>query len=284
MRDSDKRQYTREWLQFERPQPMYDGTINEFYNSFYKDNPVHTSNLDEVFKEKFIWWLDCHTLNKFTGYKAFKYMDITNGCTQYIDDIYQRAGYNNVMIFDNDYKYHQRLNPNIQFYNSNTLDPNKELLIAMPFPYFGDKHPNMNKILDKCYDLGIPVHIDGAWVSCSRDIEFNFDHPAIKTFCISLSKGGMGGNRIGIRFAREPVPGAISIMNSFNMNSQALVSMGIKFIDTFGPEYFWKKYEDEYYQVCRDFKLEPTKAIHLATHNGHPVGIRPLIRALHQLF
>jgi hypothetical protein len=47
-----------------------------------------------------------------------------------------------------------------------------------------------------------------------------------------------------------------------------------------GPEYFWKKYEKEYYQICKDFKLEPTKAIHLARKDGKPVGVRPLLRAL----
>ena len=45
--------------------------------------------------------------------------------------------------------------------------------------------------------LNIPVHIDSAWIGCIRDIEFNFNHPAIKTFAVSLSKAGIGNNRIG---------------------------------------------------------------------------------------
>jgi len=138
----------------------------------------------------------------------------------------------------------------------------------------------MNLILDRCSDLGIPVHIDGAWISCIRDIDFNFDHPAIQTIGISLSKGGLGGNRIGLRFARKTPKGAITIMNDFNMNSQALVSMGIKFMEELGPEYFWNIYGEAYKKVLNDFGLQPTKAIHLASKDGKPVGIRPLLRCL----
>jgi hypothetical protein len=150
----------------------------------------------------------------------------------------------------------------------------------MPFPYYGDVHPNMYQILDKCHELKIPVHVDSAWISCIRDIEFNFDHPAIQTFGISLSKGGIGGNRIGVRFARKKPEGAITIMNDFHMNQQPLLYIGLRFMQDFGPEYFWKKYESKYYKVCKDFDLKPTKTVHLAIENDKPVGVKSLLRAL----
>jgi hypothetical protein len=279
MRDSINRKYDQDWLQYDRPQPMYNSHINKFYDSFYKENPIHTENLDEMFKNKFVEWLNSHQYSKFTGIESFSRRDIINGCTQYIDDLYQRCG--ELQTFENDYKYHWRLNPEIKYTTIDTLDPTKELLMSMPFPYYGDIHPDMSTILDRCYNLNIPVHIDGAWISCIKDINFNFDHPAIKSFGISLSKGGLGGNRIGVRFSRTTPPGPVSIMNDFNMNSQALVSMGIKFIETFGPEYFWKVYSKSYDQVIKDFNLLPTKAVHLARNSeGKPVGIRSLLRCL----
>lgn len=279
MRDNTDRTYNETWLQYDRPQPMYSNQINTFYDNFYKENPIHTKDLDSIFKETFVNWLNSHQYSTFTGLESFPRQDIINGCTQFIDDLYQRCG--TLQTFENDYKYHFRLNPDIKYATLETLDPTKELLISMPFPFYGDVHPDMEKILDKCYTLGIPVHIDGAWISCIRDIEFNFDHPAIQTIGISLSKGGLGGNRIGLRFARKTPSGAVTIMNDFNMNSQALVSMGIKFMNDVGPEYFWKIYGTAYQQVITDFNLTPTKAIHLARNaEGRPVGVRPLLRCL----
>jgi len=185
------------------------------------------------------------------------------------------------MVFENDYKYHYRLNNSIQYANLNKLDPSKELIISMPFPSFGDVHPCMDQILDQCDMLGIPVHIDGAWISCSQGINFDFDHPSIQSFAISLSKGGLGNDRVALRFARSRPEGAISIMNDFHMNCQSLMHIGMAFMDQVGPEYFWKKYGDAYQKVCQDFDLLPTKAIHIAKDaDGQPVGVRPLLRCL----
>lgn len=278
MRDSPDRQYTREWLQYERQQPMYDESINDFYDDVFRSSPVHNSTLYGTFEDEFIIWLKNHKYSIFSGIDAFPVRHVIQGCTQFIDDLYQRCG--DIQTFEKDYKYHWRLNNDIEYATIDTLDPNKELLISMPFPYYGDIHPDMYDILDKCEDLNIPVHVDSAWISCIRDIEFDFNHPAIKTFGISLSKGGIGGNRIGLRFARQEPEGAVTIMNNFNMNQQSLMHIGIKFMKDLGPEFFWRKYEDKYYKVCKDFDLKPTKTVHLALDGNKPVGIRPLLRSL----
>jgi hypothetical protein len=279
MRDSANRQYTSDWLQYERPQPMYDSAINKLYDSIFKVNPVHSHTIFEDFKTEFVNFLNNHSLSKLSGIDRFTHTDICVGCTQYIDDIYQRVGTQNVMIFENDYKYHWRLNPDIKYVTLDTLVPNKELIISMPFPAYGDVHPLMYAILDRCYQLDIPVHLDGAWITCSRDITFNFDHPAIETFAVSLSKGGMGNDRIGVRFSRNRPKGAITIMNDFNMNCRSLAYAGLQFMRDLGPEYFWKKYETRYYKVCEDFNLIPIKTIHVAkTQDGNIVGVRPLLR------
>jgi|TARA_Y100001951_G_C11293021_1_gene273546 hypothetical protein len=278
MRDSANREYKREWLQYERQQPMYDESINDFYADVFRESPVHQGTLDDVFKKTFVEWLKNHKYSTFDGIDAFPVRHVIQGCTHFIDDLYQRCG--DIQTFEKDYKYHWRLNNNIKYATIDNLDSNKELLIAMPFPYYGDVHPGMYDILNKCYDLGIPVHVDSAWISCIRDIEFNFNHPAIQTFGISLSKAGIGGNRIGVRFARKEPEGSITIINNFNMNQQPLMYIGICFMEKFGPEYFWSKYEKKYFKVCEDFNLKPTKTVHLALDNGKPVGVRSLLRAL----
>lgn len=277
MRDSPDRQYSREWLQYERQQPMHDESINEFFGKIFAENPVKsdTTTADKLFIDTFVGWLNFHQMSHFEGIDKFPVRHVIQGVTHFIDDLYQRC---DLQIFENDYKYHWRLNNEIEYVKK--LDPDKELLISMPFPYYGDVHPDMYQILDECEKLDIPVHVDSAWVSCCRDIHFNYDHPAIKTFGISLSKAGLGGSRIGVRFAREKPEGAITIMNEFNMNQQPLMHIGTLFMENFGPEYFWKMYGMKYIQVCTDFDLEPTKAIHLARDNGKPVGVRSLLRAL----
>ena len=281
MKDGPNRQYTQEWLQVDRPQPMYDSNINRLYEYVYRQNSVDSSNIVNDFKAAFLEYLDGHSMSNLKGYRNFERLDVCVGCTHYIDDLYQRLGTIGVMIFENEYKYHWRLNEKITYTTINLLDPNKELIISMPFPAHGNVHPEMNQILDRCATLNIPVHIDGAWISCSKGIDFDFDHPAIQTFAISLSKGGLGNDRVALRFARNKPDGSITIMNDFNMNCQSPMHVGLAYMKHIGPEYFWRYYGKAYEQVCSDFDLTPTNAIHLAkTKEGQPVGVRPLLRYL----
>lgn len=275
------KEYLANELQLSRPQPMYDRAINRIYRDIFYKNPIENAVLIEEFKNEFLRWLDADKFNKFSGFKSDYYLDTCIGCTQFIDDLYQTVGRQNLMIFANDYTYHWRLNNDIIYSSIETLTPGKELLIAMPFPFYGDVHPQMNTILDRCLALKIPVHIDGAWVGCVRGVEFDFSHPAISSFAISLSKAlGLGANRIALRFTRERKPGPISIMNDFNMNCQGLLHIGIHFMRALEINFFWNKYADAYDKICKDFDLQPTKAIHIALLNGNPVGLRPLLRLL----
>lgn len=284
--------YTRDWLQRGRSQPMYDKNINRVVKSFFKDFDGPWENeVYDIFIEEFEQWLNNSTFNNLKGFDAFPRRDVCMGCTQFIDDLYMAHNLTGVMTFKNDYKYHWRLNNDIKYVtleniaqlSLNNDGSRKPLLIALPFPAIGDIHIDMDEILKCCVELNIDVHIDGAWITCCRDITFNFDHPAIKSFAISLSKGlGLGWNRVAVRYSREHNEhNSICLMNDFSMNCKSLTWMGIHFIRNLAPDYFWKKYGDAYNKICQDFDLAPTKAIHIAMlQDGESVGTRPLLRFL----
>ncbi len=260
---------------------MYDKTVHRLYGKVFAENPGDNPRLAEDFKSEFLNWLGADRLNRISGYREGFLTDVCIGCTHYIDDLYHRVGGDGLQIFSGEYKYHWRLNPEIAYVTLETLRPGKELLISMPFAGIGDAHPQMGAILERCLELGIPAHIDAAWLGCARGLEFDFSHPAIASFAVSLSKAlGIGGNRIGLRFTRRRPNGPITIMNDFGMNCQSLMHIGIAFMRELGANYFWNKYAEAHARVCRDFSLQPTKAIHLAMREGHPVGIRPLLRYL----
>ena len=140
---------------------------------------------------------------------------------------------------------------------------------------------DMQEILDEALIKKISVHIDGAWISCCRDVRFDFNHPAIQSVGISLSKGlGLGWNRIGLRWTKETKADSISIMNDFYMNLRATAIIGLHFLLNVKPDYLWNTHGDKYYKVCKDFNLTQTNSIYLALKNNQPVGVSPLIRYL----
>lgn len=273
-RDSENREYSEKYLQEYRPQPMTCKAMVRFFDKFPDCNILHIKDLDKTFIDSYTKFLNCHKRNSI-DLTEFSYQHIISGCTHYIDDIYQRGL--NPQILQDDYKYHERLNPNINYSKIGYLIPDKPLLVSCPFPRYGDTHPKWKEILDECEEKNIDIHIDGAWFTASRNIHIH-DHVNIKSFASSLSKAGFVGHRVGVRYLKEYCSGPVTIANEFNMNHQLLVYMGLKFIEEFGAEFLWNEYETYYSKICKDFGLEETNSIHIALKNSFPVGIRPLLR------
>lgn len=271
--------YSAKFLQVERPKPLSDKHIESEIQEVLHGNWDHdiTDRVYDNFKQECESWIFNSQLNTISGIDTFTRKDIIIGCTQFIDTLYMRGP---VQVLRGDYKYHERLGL-AYVKDVGSLITDIPLVIAMPFPRIGAPHDDMDEILYECQSKNIPVHIDGAWISCCKDISFNFDHPAIRSVGISLSKGlGLGWNRIGLRWTKETDQDAITIMNDFNMNCRVLAKIGLHFLQKFPSDYLWQEYGHLNAQVCTDFNLTQTKSIYLALRDGQPVGIAPLIRHL----
>jgi hypothetical protein len=90
----------------------------------------------------------------------------------------------------------------------------------------------------------------------------------------------MGSQRIGVRYSKEQIDGPINIMNNFGYNNVSDMWIGCNMIDRFGSDFWWKNYNKEYTKVCKDFKLEETDSINIASHNGTFVSVRTPLRML----
>ena len=272
--------YSDQYLEIERPSPLADNRIEQAQLDVLNgklDKDVSDSVYDN-FKIEAEQWFTNSELNNLTGLETFPRKDIIMGCTQFIDAQYMKGS---VQVLKGDYRYHWRLDNDISYSVPGYLRPNVPLIIALPFPSTGAPHTQMKEILDESMEKSIPVHIDGAWISCCRDIDFDFSQPAIHSVGVSLSKGlGLGWNRIGLRWTKDTKADAVTIMNDFRMNNRALAMIGLHFIRNFAPDYLWKTHSNNYYKVCNDFGLTPTKSIYLALRNGYPVGVSPLLRYL----
>lgn len=271
--------YSAEWLQVDRPKPLSDAVIEREIQSILHGNwdDDISDQIYTDFKAECEEWIFGSKLNTLTGIKTFACKDIIIGCTQFIDNLYMQGP---VQTIRGDYKYHDRLK--LGFVKDvGSLIPNIPLILAMPFPKNGNLHEDMEEILYEAETKNIPIHIDGAWITCCRDITFNLYHPSIASVGISLSKGlGLGWNRIGLRWTKEHKVDSISIMNNFNMNCRVLAKVGLHFIRKFPTDYLWTTYGKLNTQVCSDFGLTPTGSIYLALKDNQPVGIAPLIRHL----
>lgn len=232
----------------------------------WSQNPRMPVETFELFLKKAPVWFKSTQLNTLTGFDEFPVTEIIMGVNHYLDNLLIDYGIDGVQVLAHDYTYYWRLDPAKVPAEPGKLDPRRALIISMPFAGMNDIHPYMDEILDEALVKGIPVHIDAAWITAARDITFNFDHPAIQSFAMSLSKGmALWQNRVGIRWTREVNPtDSITIYNRFHMIPVHVVDMGLHYIQSVPPDHLWNHYGQRYNEACKALYLRPTKMIHLA--------------------
>ena len=211
-------------------------------------------------------WLLASKYRNITGIDTFTRKDIIMGCNHYIDNILIcNGGVDGVQIFEHDYGYYKKLNPNIRYTTVDTLEAGRPLLIAMPFPGQLAIHREMNNILERCDELNIPVHLDGAWLPTAFDIEFDFNRKCIQSFATSFSKAvDLGWNRIGIRWSKSQDTDNIILFNESMMIPYATLGIADYFMQHETVDYFIDTYKEKYYDVCRKLMLRPSNIIHAA--------------------
>jgi hypothetical protein len=274
-----------QYLQIDKPQAMYDKEIHAFHSELVSEHFSDNPNLFNDFHDSMCHWITASNRNTISGLDAFPRRDFTVGVTQSLDDLHMMHP-GKIVIMEDEYRYHQRLFPNITVRTPDTLTAGDILVFSIPFGRWGGMHPQTQDILNKCTELNIPVHIDAAWLGACKNININIDQPCIKTWSVSLSEGfGLGVNRIGMRFSRERINGPVTIMNDFNMNIHVLMWYGIKFIERFGPDFLWNKYEVVYHRALQELELNPSQAIHIMHYQDeqgilHPRGVRKVLRKM----
>lgn len=204
--------------------------------------------------------------NRIIGLEKLEHVDAIVGCTHFIDNLIQKYSMSGLQIFEHDYKYYQRLNPNIKYATVGNLDPLKPVLIAAPFPGYLDLHIHWNQILEECLTKNIDIHIDGCWMGAATDIEIDLTHPAIKSVGFSLSKSlGMHWNRVGLRFSKIQDPtDSISIQNKFGMIPECVMYNALVAMQEMNIDYLWNTYESKHLDICKQLYLRPSKIIYAA--------------------
>ena len=210
-------------------------------------------------------WLMTSKHRTITGLDSFSHRHVIMGCNHFIDNLLIKHGQLGVQIFQHDYGYYGKLLPNRPWATLDTLQPSVPLLMAMPFPGHLSVHKEMAQILDRCDELDIPVHLDGAWLPASFDIEFDFNRSCIQSFATSFSKAvDLGWSRIGVRWSKTLEDDNIRLFNDSKMIPMATLGIADYYMDNLHVDYFIDEYKVKYMDVCKQLRLRPTNIIHAA--------------------
>jgi hypothetical protein len=216
-----------------------------------------SKNAHAEFKDYFTYYVKNNQGFTLDNIDQYKHQDVIVGCHHYLDGLLIKHG-KDLQVLEHDYGYYNKLVPGRQWSQPGELEPNKPLVIATPFPGYLGIHPQYEEILDEAEEKNIPIHLDGAWLSCSTGIEIDLEHSAIASVGISLSKGySASWNRIGVRYTRTQDPtDPITIYNRVNMCPDSCVINGTLLLENVPMDYMWNTYGDSYRNAVEHFNLE----------------------------
>ena len=213
-------------------------------------------NAHAQFVSQFNYYVTHNSGFKLNNIDQFTNKEVIIGCHHYLDGLLIKHG-KDLQVLEHDYSYYNKLMPNRKWSLPGKLEPNKPLVIATPFPGYLGLHPQYHEILNEAKEKNIPVHLDGAWLSCSKNIEIDVSHTSIASIGISLSKGyAASWNRIGVRYTKIQDPtDPITIYNRVNMCPDSCVINGILLLENIPMDYMWNTYGDAYYKAVEQFNL-----------------------------
>jgi hypothetical protein len=227
-------------------------------------------------------WFQSTKINNLIGWNTFPCVDITMGCTNFIESFILKYGWDGFQILNDDYSYYNLMGK----FGTDIKDlvPGMPLIISLPNWKYGDLRPDWEYALSECEKKNIDIHIDFAWITMSKGIEMDLSHPCIKSFAMSMSKYDLQWNRVGLRWSRQRTMDAITIFNHYygeDVNS-SVTSCGAFMMNNIPRDYGWDTYEKQYYEICKNLNVEPTNAIHVVKDpiDKHTMGVGEILSNL----
>lgn len=219
-------------------------------------------------------WFKASKQNDIHGWSSLPCVDVTMGCTHYIESFIQKHGWHGFQILKNEYSYYTLMGKH--GVEVDDLEPNKPMIVTMPHWTFCDVRPEWSEILRSCEQKNIDIHLDMAWIVTARDIQIDLSHPCIKSVGMSLSKMSLQWSRVGLRFSKQKTMDSITIFNEFYKDTNVIAtSIGSYWIDNFDRDYLWNNYGCDHKNLCLALDIQPTKIIHVAKDKstGKSLGI-----------
>ena len=259
--------YNKRHLPFGHSAPIKDketlallDTISNISAVIY-DEDIHNKFLDE-----YVDWIKSSTNNSFLGLDNFAYKCLSNGTTEAFDKFYINHSSRRFRCFKGEYLYHRLAwkssGMKWAYIEDAPLDVNDVVVTSYPFADTGDKHEQLDSVLEQCNKLNIPVLLDCAYFGLCANLQFDLTHPCIQEVTFSLSKTfPVSHIRVGMRLSRVDTDDALFVINKNGYINRLAAHIGHEFIKNFSPDYIYNKYRSKQINICDILKIKPTNTV-----------------------
>lgn len=226
---------------------------------------IHNHSVLPKIESQFLDWIRDHRYNEITGLESFE-ADISQGATQAFDSFLLRHHDRRVVFMSGEYFYHvvscNSANRSFSYITDvQEIRSNDCMIISVPFCDTGSPHPKLHEILERCDQLEVPVLLDCAYWTLSRDIKLDVDRPCVDTVAFSLSKTWpVAHARVGMRYTRSHVRDGQKLHRNIGYNNRLSAAVGLHVMRHYRADYLVDQHWSNYIKL--------TDALGLAAGNS----------------
>ena len=147
------------------------------------------------------------------------------------------------------------------------------VVISIPFSASCTVPEFLDDLFTYCDTYNIPILIDFAYISISRNVQVDLNHPCIDTLCFSLSKCyfGIERLRVGLRLTRKFIDDPLDFLNEFNQVNTFGALIGLKLLKRLHPQDLYSFLEPALEEIClKNHYIRNNTSLFVNLDTSHP--------------
>lgn len=228
---------------------------------------LDSSSIHNNFLDRYVSWIKSTAKNTVQALDQYSIKAVSQGTTESFDKFYLKHHQRRFRCFRGEYMYHTASWKNIfsatwKYLEDDEIDKNDAVVISLPFSDTGNRHNNMDTVLEQCCQLGVPVLIDCAFFGICQGLDFDFSWPCITDITFSLSKTlPIAHARIGMRLSRVDDDDSLLVHHKIGYVNRLACGLGIELLDRWGPDHNCETWTDIQQQFCKQLNIVPSNSV-----------------------
>ena len=248
--------------------PQAVAVVRAMINQESTADSLSDQNLHLRFVDAYRDWILSTRINQIQGLSSYPVMVSSHGTSESFDKFYLKHHLRRFRCFKGEYMYHaaswKTYFPDWLWIDDAAIHEQDAVVISLPFSDTGDPHPDMDRVLDQCDRLGVPVLLDCAFFGACGNLCFDFDRDCVRDITFSLSKTvPVAHARIGIRFSKIDDDDSLLIHHKTGYVNRLALDLGIKIMQSIGPDQCFLKFRDRQLKICQELSLTASSTIFL---------------------
>lgn len=253
--------------------PLTDVTVQQaIVESF---NGIHSQDVDlelwnnQRYFDAFQQWIKASRYNSFVGLDLFTHHAFSNGSIDGIQSFIHRHGVNRRIRFSAAEFIGSKIVCNHAdipwtFLEDEPIKADDAVVLSLPFAGDGNIFSDLDRLLNDCDALGVPVLIDCAYFGISYDTTIDLTRSCITDVVFSLSKPFSTPLRLGYRLTKTHFDDILQANSDLKIYNRYSAHVGIELMSKFSHNWLIEKYRPLQERICRELDLTPSKTLTLA--------------------